>query len=43
MVYDPFFNDYYYISKKQAKNMEFVKEMISKGLLVAEKGIITEY
>ena len=43
MVYDPLSNDYYYISKKQTENMEFVKEMISKGWLAAEKGIITEY
>ena len=43
MAYDSGNNDYYYISKKQAENMDFVKELISKGWLVTEKGIITEY
>ena len=43
MAYDSANNDYDYISKNQAEDMEFVKDMISKGWLVAEKGIITEY
>ena len=43
MAYDSANNDYDYISKKQAENMDFVKELISKGWLVTEKGIITEY